>query len=947
MSDAAVPGADLIDQLLGAADAQDREWLLETRQDELTRHLFDEFKARVDKLMLEQPAQALSIAEIAVQAACFSATPLAQAMALWMQGNALTHLGRYRQAMASYRPACALYQQNRDQLSVGRLQSNMVSMLKNLGRYEEALLLADEARASLQPWAQSRYMAALEMNLGSLYRLTGHYQDALDAYLRGRAILIAQGDSVQAAQMDINRARVWVCLDRFREAEELLQAARQILAENGKLLPAARADLNLGTLFSRQGRHREALRTYDRARAEFVRLQVETDAAVTDLYRSFDYLALNLLPEALRAATAARETLERQAMPRYVALAAGNQGVARRKMHQRRNALDDLRSARAFFVEQHVQVEAALLDLEQAICLHKMQDWEQSISVAQNALQVLLACPLPLQVARARLILADGLLETGKVDEAASVYAAALASLPEMPSLAWWAHDGLGRVAEARGPGESGFFCEAYAQYRQAISCMEQAEDLLGADEFRAGFLDDKLAVYQRAARLALALGDLDGAFDHVERSRSGVWRDALSRSAGQGETGSRLAALRQDWHWLYSQLTRPQDDQESGYDGQTQEKHWYRLRALKQEMAQERQPVRRPGGAVRPGRWAFDVQDVQRRIPPGALLLDYFDDEQSVFVFAIDAENVRILERLVSLQEMERSIPIWQPPAAMPRRQTRGGFCACMDRFADRTQQNLASLYQMLIAPLGLDAAAYSSLWIVPYGRLWEVPFAALYDGQRYLAERFELTCLPGLAMRPDSKPPKKGRLLQAPLIAGCPGPQKLEHVLDEARAVAAMLNQSELLLEEAVTAERVRTAALSCTLLHMAAHGRFRGDAPLFSALDLADGELIAGDLETWDMSGVELVTLSACQSGRFLSRGSDLLGLPRGFFCAGARQLVVSLWAVDDVSTADLMTNLYDRLRQGKSVAAALQSAQMATMARYPHPFYWAGFEVMALL
>jgi len=131
------------------------------------------------------------------------------------------------------------------------------------------------------------------------------------------------------------------------------------------------------------------------------------------------------------------------------------------------------------------------------------------------------------------------------------------------------------------------------------------------------------------------------------------------------------------------------------------------------------------------------------------------------------------------------------------------------------------------------------------------------------------------------------------------------------------------------------------------LATHGFFRADAPLFSALHLADGWLTAGDLEEWSFPHVRLVTLSACETGVILSRGSDLLGLARGFFRAGARQLVVSLWPVDDVSTAGLMAHFYSALQAGKGVASALQEAQIATLREHHHPFHWAGFVVMALI
>jgi CHAT domain-containing protein len=222
------------------------------------------------------------------------------------------------------------------------------------------------------------------------------------------------------------------------------------------------------------------------------------------------------------------------------------------------------------------------------------------------------------------------------------------------------------------------------------------------------------------------------------------------------------------------------------------------------------------------------------------------------------------------------------------------------------------------------------------------------LYDGDHYLIERWTLTCLPGMIGLKQSER-ESPILTDAPVVVGYSDGERLSYAVSEARTVAAALGmgKGELLLEEKVTEERLRCAAESCTLLHLATHGFFREDAPLFSALHLADDLLTAERLEGWRMSRVDLVTLSACETGVRLSRGSDLLGLARGFWRAGARRLVVSLWAVDDVSTADLMVHFYKGLREGKSPARALRSAQIAALTKYRHPFYWAGFEALEVV
>src|SRR5262249_8618866 len=92
-------------------------------------------------------------------------------------------------------------------------------------------------------------------------------------------------------------------------------------------------------------------------------------------------------------------------------------------------------------------------------------------------------------------------------------------------------------------------------------------------------------------------------------------------------------------------------------------------------------------------------------------------------------------------------------------------------------------------------------------------------------------------------------------------------------------------------------------------------------------------------------EMVTLSACRTGvNAIFPGDELHGLMRGFLHAGAPSLVVSLWAVSDRSTAELMGRMYKELRAGASKRSALRAAQLATKDDYGHPFYWAPFILM---
>jgi CHAT domain-containing protein len=326
--------------------------------------------------------------------------------------------------------------------------------------------------------------------------------------------------------------------------------------------------------------------------------------------------------------------------------------------------------------------------------------------------------------------------------------------------------------------------------------------------------------------------------------------------------------------------------------------------------------------------------------------LLDYYCTSRDVLVFAVDQTQVRVFEQLGSLLNVERMINRWRFNLASTRLAVSNKQVVSPHLLVE-AQNILQALHGLLMEPLELDLANYHTLWIVPHRSLWSVPFAALRSDGQYVVEKFELVCLPGFVVLERESETQTPSLTDAPVIVGYSDEGRLARTVDEAQVVADVLGDAEVLLEEQASIERLRDAARSCTLLHLATHGLFRADAPLFSALRLADGWLMAGDLEDWYMPRVKLVTLGACETGVSFSWGNDLLGLARGFMSAGARRLIVSLWAVDDVSTAELMTGFYKKLKLGHGATAALQMAQTAILEKYPHPFYWAGFEIMDVI
>ena len=110
------------------------------------------------------------------------------------------------------------------------------------------------------------------------------------------------------------------------------------------------------------------------------------------------------------------------------------------------------------------------------------------------------------------------------------------------------------------------------------------------------------------------------------------------------------------------------------------------------------------------------------------------------------------------------------------------------------------------------------------------------------------------------------------------------------------------------------------------------------------IEDGVLTALEISTMNLSGTDMVVMSACETGLGDITSDGVFGLQRAFKMAGVQTLVMSLWKVDDNATSLMMQTFYEQLLSGKTKREAFNLAQAAVRAKYPEPYYWAGFVML---
>jgi len=327
----------------------------------------------------------------------------------------------------------------------------------------------------------------------------------------------------------------------------------------------------------------------------------------------------------------------------------------------------------------------------------------------------------------------------------------------------------------------------------------------------------------------------------------------------------------------------------------------------------------------------------VQAVLPPATTLIEYFTTGDEILVFIVSAGRAQVVRRLC-------------PTARVLAVQERLGFqlekfmlgsgyvAAHSEQMLQATRRHLHELYKNLMAPI-IENLATQHLLIVPHGSLHFLPFHAFYDGAEYLIDRFEISFAPSASVLKYCLEKESVRA-DSPLLIGV-ADENAPLVADEIAHLSRLFPEARVLLGESATRQAFTENARTSSFLHIATHAVFRQDNPMFSSFKLADGWVTAFDLFSMACH-TDLVTLSSCQSGLSEVTGADdLLGLMRGFLYAGARSLLVSLWNVNDASTAALMSRFYLEWRKGASKSKAFRTAMVGLREEYANPFHWAPF------
>ena len=271
------------------------------------------------------------------------------------------------------------------------------------------------------------------------------------------------------------------------------------------------------------------------------------------------------------------------------------------------------------------------------------------------------------------------------------------------------------------------------------------------------------------------------------------------------------------------------------------------------------------------------------------------------------------------------------------------------LQSYEEKRKDALTRLYQIL-CPRLQERTGGSQVVIVSDGPVHLIPFAALIDENgHYLAESLQVRHVPSLATAKlimEHRVDLKGGT--SPLIVGDPAipKRRLPCAKEEALMISKLLGVEPLIGENA-TKEKVLQGLEKAQLIHIAAHGDMERGEILLASNPSSKGEkkdymLMLSDLEGKPLRA-SLVVLSCCHSAKGEVKADGVIGIARAFIGAGARSVLVALWAISDEGTLYFMNAFYQHFSRGLKASECLNKAMevMRNSTKFCDPHFWAPF------
>lgn len=856
------------------------------------------------------------------------------AIALWVAGISDITKAKFESATVNLDNAAVKFSRIGRVTDSAQTQVAKLLALAMLGRYEEAILTGEKALKIFIKENDQLAAGKIEMNLSNIVARRSLHHEAEKYCLSALRRFVKAKENSWKAMAENGLANTYAELNDFQKAERYYRMALETARAEKMRVTEAEIEASLGNLALLRGRYAEALNFLELSRQKYEDLSLPHESAIADLEIADIYSELNLGKEAMAIYERVTQAFHKLGLRAEEARSRLNYGRVLAFQSDGAAAMRELKHASKLFEKEKNQTgeTSALLSLSELSL--------RQVNIA-NAHMYLIDASAALKKSEnprheIQLSLLEGqlLARTGKLDSAAIKIAAAnsLAQKYQQSNAKQAALNALGKLSLLRGDTAA-----AKAFFKDSIRTIEDLRSPLDAEDFSMAFFGSRLEPYKNLAQILLNENKFSDAFKVIESGRARSLLDAASTRSSNSTVSKKLTdklnELRAELNFYYKKFDIADASETERLTSDIE-----RIETKLSDTMRQLTSLGLSGSRSKGNRHeTFSLKAVQDQIDRSTALIEFVEFDGMISAFVVTKEKVQFIRDTTAASDVEQALEElhFQFGALRYGSAQLGRF---LDDLKTRANKCLDSLYDQLIRPL-VDHISKDRLVIVPVGSLNYVPFHALHDNGKYLVETFEIIYAPSARVWTTLQK-RRNKKIENSLLIGF-ADERIPLVENEIRELEPIVADPTAFVGKKATFASFINNAPAFDAIHMACHGKFRPENPMFSSLHLADGWVTVRDICSQKLTA-KLVTLSACETGlNKIFAGEEILGLARGFLTAGADSLVVSLWAVNDAATSRLMRDLYTNLQRGTSISASLRQAQLSFIERGEHPFYWSPF------
>ncbi len=885
------------------------------------------------------------------------------------RAEALEREGDLEAALAELEDAAEALRERDEPLLTARALNRLSALHLRRGKNHEVESISQEALAAARRAQDGASESEAIFNLGSLQYSFGRMREAMRFFESSAEAARRANDPRLEARAELYIGHTAVMMEERARAEAALGRSKTLSREQRDGRGEAEATRVLGQLYSRLGENQKALDYLEEARELLKPLSdPATEATISNAIGQL-YFDMGEIETALGHYLRALKLNRAHPFRRREGATLLEVGRSYLELGRHEEALSHFEESLAIYRE----LENPRLEADVLTAMGRLRAIEGDEEAALRSFEQAIELKTSVGDVRGRAFIFDevGSLhrELGNHEEALRAFREAAersreADDPLFESLALYhasmAHRDAGRLEEARAAVEESI--RLSESLRAKVASYGLRTSFLASVHERYSFYVDLLIQLHRV-RPGEGLDAL--AFQAAERVRARTLGESLQEAAAGIRVGIEPALLERDRE-LRRRLNDLAIEKELLSEDSDAERLRRELDALSADYDRLQSTIRSrsPRYAALTEPASATLTEVQALLDDGTRLLAYHLGRERSFLWSITREgySVHVLPKGEDIEALAREtyLSLKSP----------GGVVS--ESAPSRLSRVLLEPLPELAVKGVKDVKADTRLVVVADGALSYVPFGALDDPRtagRPLIDAVEVVRLPSASLARALRAQRSGRgFTRWAAIAADPeygngseisgfSLRGLPESRREAFQIAALAPPGGVEVVAGFDARREwveSTDFRAFRFLHFATHGIVDDERPELSGIVLSlvddkggrqDGFLRLHDIYNLNLP-VDLVVLSACETGLGKEvKGEGLIGLVRGFMYAGAPAVIASSWKVDDSATAELMTELYRGLFEGKPPPAALREAQLTVskMPRFRDPYYWAAFEL----